>query len=331
MDRVAWLLGNSSPASNILEIGAGYGPIAPKSAGWRTHVVDHASREELRRKYQTANVNVDAIEEVDTIWRDGPLDAAVPAGMHGQFDTLIASHLIEHMPDLAGFLLASQRLLKPDGVINLAIPDRRYCFDYFRPMTTTGDVLDAHAARRRRHSLATAWDQLAYAVLNEGEMAWGQEPVGRLAFIDPFANAAATYAMMSQNPGTEYRDYHAWTFTPSSFSLLILELGCLGVTDWRVDTLHGPERFEFFATLRRGARQYADPDALQAARMELLQGQFRELGEQFARSAMGEASGSADLNAGTSVPRPRVRTGLGRIAAAVQKRLRRDATTKPAR
>lgn len=150
MDRLTRLRSTFNRSSHILGIGPSHNPTAPKADGWNTHVVDHASREELRAKYAAANVNLDAIEEVDTIWLEGSLADAVPASLHGSFDVLIASHVIEHIPDLAGFLVAAQRLLCRDGVVVLAVPDRRFCFDYFKPPTMTGDVLEARAAHAAR-------------------------------------------------------------------------------------------------------------------------------------------------------------------------------------
>ena len=52
-----------------LEIGPSHDPLAPKSEGYKVHVIDHASREELLVKYQPHNVPLDRIEEVDFVWR----------------------------------------------------------------------------------------------------------------------------------------------------------------------------------------------------------------------------------------------------------------------
>ena len=276
MDRKARILSTSDRSSRIIEIGPGYSPAAPKADGWQTHVVDHADRASLRAKYAGADVNLEMIEEVDTVWREGPLDAAVPAGLLGRFDTLIASHVIEHIPDPAGFLLAAQRLLGPGGSVVLAIPDRRHCFDCFRPPSSTGEVLQAHAARRTRHTRRTAWDQLAYAVKIDGALAWTGSAIGKPAFIDSFAAAVETNARFDDTATGPYTDYHAWQFTPAGFALVILELGLLGIADWRIESLHGPEGFEFFAFLRRGAETFADAGALQARRMALLLQQAQE-------------------------------------------------------
>src|SRR5208283_2921376 len=157
------LLGTADRAQQIVEIGAGYCPVAPKSGGWNTHVVDHASRDELRTKYAAAAVDRQAIEEVDTVWHDGALHEAVPAALVGHVDRIIASHVLEHIPDLIGFFDSAARLSSPDGALSIALPDRRYCFDCFKPWTTTGDVLEAHRRRPSRHSLKTAFDHVAYS------------------------------------------------------------------------------------------------------------------------------------------------------------------------
>ncbi len=276
MDRAAWLLDGIDRDSQILEIGPSYSPIAPKAAGWRTHVVDHESRAGLRNKYAAAGVPIEAIEEVeevDTIWRGAPLDQAVPPALLGGFDAIIASHVVEHLPDLIGFLGAAARLLRPAGVIALAVPDRRYCFDFFKPITLTGDLLEAHAARRSRHAPRTVWNQHAYSVHADGVGAWGRHRIGAIEFTDPFEQAAAAVeagAGQRDEGAGPYQDCHAWHFTPAAFRLAVLELGQLGAIDWRIDRLEAPWGAEFLCLLRRGAERAASGRALQPRRMALL-------------------------------------------------------------
>jgi hypothetical protein len=53
---------------SILELGASYSPIAPKSDGWNVTVVDHASQAELVDKYGALGIkDVDRIEPVDFV------------------------------------------------------------------------------------------------------------------------------------------------------------------------------------------------------------------------------------------------------------------------
>ena len=280
MDRFARLLSTSTRSSRILEVGAGYAPIAPRSAGWNTFIIDHASQDDLRTKYAALGVDLNSIEKVDFIWQGGPLHETVPRDQHGSFDTLIASHVIEHIPDFAGFLISARHLLKPDGVIAFAVPDRRYCFDYFKPFTTTGDILEAHAARRDRHSLRTIWNHHAYAIDMDGIGAWGQAPAHRISSMGGFHEAQDALAVFSDRLDSPYVDCHTWIFTPANFELAVLELGQLEVIDWRLDELYGPEGCEFFTFLRRGREPKISAQALDARRIQLMRRQLLETKEQ---------------------------------------------------
>ena len=108
------------------------------------HIIDHASREELLSKYERHEVAHDQIEEVDFVWRGESYVELT--GRPGQYDWMIGSHLVEHMPDLIGFLADCDALLDDGGVLSLVIPDKRYIFDRFRPITGLARVIDAHEA-----------------------------------------------------------------------------------------------------------------------------------------------------------------------------------------
>lgn len=278
MDRVTRLLASANSSEMILEIGPGYSPVAPKAAGWRTHVVDHTSRDALRAKYAAASVDISLIEQVDTIWQDGQLHEAVPPGLLGRVDLMIASHVLEHLPDLIGFLNSASRIIRPGGRLSVAFPDRRYCFDCLKPWTTTGDLLDAHLRQSKRHSIKTAFNHMAYSAVVDGQLAWGPKPISAPVLLDRFAAAADTVALFREEG--EYKDYHAWHFSPAGFELVFLELVALGLSDWWIETLEGPENFEFFILLRQGAGQHLSADELQTRRTHLLTRQLIEVGEQ---------------------------------------------------
>ncbi len=288
MPREERLLGPSRPgAPRTLHPGARPGPPPPPARGCTTHVGDHLDQEGLRAKYAAAGVALERIEPVDTIWRDGPLHAAVPEALHGSFDRLIASHVIEHLPDPAGFLASAAVLLREGGTVALAVPDHRYCFDYFRPASTTGDVLEALFAKRTRHPARALWDQRACAISMDGTTAWGQHPVSQPAFLTDLPGQEETRALFTAAPGA-FEDCHAWRFTPAGFSLILLELGALDLCDWRIDRLNGPDGCEFFAMLRRGREDSDDRGRLAARRMELLRARVGEMGEQAGFAAWGQ-------------------------------------------
>src|SRR4051794_28885984 len=123
--RTDLLLGSVNRAAAIIEIGASYSPIAPKSGGWNVRTIDVGTKTELIEKYRDhPGVDVNNIEEVDFVWRDGPFIDAVPPEYHGTFDVFLASHAIEHQPDIVAFFDFAARLLAPTGIVVLAVPDK---------------------------------------------------------------------------------------------------------------------------------------------------------------------------------------------------------------
>lgn len=279
MDRSGKVLCEVDRSARILEVGPSYSPIVPKSAGWKSWSIDHSSAEELRKIYTGHGVDVSRIEDVDFVWTGGPMDAAVPPEHHGTFDACIASHVIEHMPDLVGFFGAVSRLLRERGVLSLVVPDKRFCFDYFKPISTTGDALEAHAVRRTRHEKKSAFENAAYNVRSPDGVAWGQQPLAPLSFSGTSLDGAReAFERHQESADAPYADYHSWYFTPSSFTLIVTELGHLGLVDFSVGTCHGTEGCEFFMTLRKG-RPAPDPD-LDARRFELLRAVLLEVKEQ---------------------------------------------------
>ena len=282
--RAAILLASVPATANIIEIGPSYRPIAPKTEGWNAKTLDYTTREKLIAHYRgQPGVDVSRIEKVDFIWTGGMLSDAVPTVLHGTFDAFIASHVIEHTPNLIAFLNAAAVLLKSDGVVVLAIPDKRYCFDYFQPLSTTGQVLAAHTENRFRHTRQTAFDHVAYAVKNGGADAWGQHPVRDLNFFHSIEEAQKLFTATQTKKGEDYVDLHNWHFTPASFELVMLELARLAETDWRIERITRANGCEFFAWLRRGgaaaARSLTEAE-LTTKRLTLLKRTLLETKEQ---------------------------------------------------
>ena len=200
MDRVAQLLSTTQRSSRILEIGPSHAPIAPKAAGWNAFVIDHATQAELRAKFRGYGVNLDAIEPVDFVWHGGGLAEPVPEAFTGTFDTIIASHVIEHMPEFIGFFKGCTKLLKPTGTVALAVPDKRYCFDFFQPHSMAGDMIEAHLAGATRHSRRTDFNYLTHIVMADGATAWGQHEIKEFALLHPFKEATKALQKWTDDP-----------------------------------------------------------------------------------------------------------------------------------
>ncbi|MEJ2607323.1 MAG: methyltransferase domain-containing protein [Anaerolineales bacterium] len=70
-------------------------------------------------------------------------------------DFVIANHLLEHCQNPIGALENWLRVLHMDGVLFLSIPDKRYTFDYSRPITDLNHVVrdwrEGPAWSRKQH------------------------------------------------------------------------------------------------------------------------------------------------------------------------------------
>lgn len=267
-----------------IEIGPGYNPLVPKSEGWNTLVVDHASQAELIEKYRKIGVDPSRIQETDIIWHGGPLHEALPAEKHGTFDYCVASHVIEHIPNPIAFLLSLSTLLKKGGVIALAIPDKRYCFDFFQPITCTADILTAFHRDARVHSPRAIFQHRAYTVRGRnGKTTWSaQLGPGPLEFFAPdLGQVYSGFIKAMEAQELPYEDCHAWHFTPSSFRLIHLELSQLGLLPLSLVEHHPSDGCEFFVTLGNTPPSPLTLEEFRAARLALLQEIVREQAQQW--------------------------------------------------
>jgi predicted SAM-dependent methyltransferase len=128
-----------------LEIGPLHLPLrVPSSATVR--YVDRFGIRELREHYP--ELDVYDIVEPDII-DDGETLPSVP---DGSVDFVIANHMIEHCEDPIGTLKTFLRVLKPGGVIYMAVPDRRFTFDHDRQVTPVSHL-------RRDHEEGPDWSR----------------------------------------------------------------------------------------------------------------------------------------------------------------------------
>jgi SAM-dependent methyltransferase len=229
-----------------LEIGPSHNPIAPKKDGFNVQILDHATAQDLRSKYIGHNVLIGNIEEVDFVWNGE--DYIDLIGESHCFDWIIASHVIEHVPDLVRYLQQCEKLLKEDGIFSLVIPDRRYCFDYFMPSTTTGLFLDAYLQQRKKPSQGQIFDHFSNASKRNNNIAWGLDDKGGADELMHDISQALSYwdnALDTEN----YIDVHCWRFTPASFGLLISDLNNLGLISLEIKAEFATVGCEFYVSL----------------------------------------------------------------------------------
>jgi len=283
MDRISQLRRGLTKDMAVLEIGPYFNPIAPKAAGWRTTVVDRADKAQLLAEIsnttdddiRTLSAN---IEDVDIIWNGEPLDELCLRKNPAGFDFVIASHALEHIPDLIRFFTSLSRVIKPEGRLSFAVPDLRYCFDFYKPPTSTAKVLAAYRNRCAHHFPETVFEAKSCSAHVGQRGAWLREPFAipqisgdLLAAYDDYL----AYVKAEQNGMLSYVDAHCWHFTPGIFKTVMFELNCLSLIEFDVEWLEENPGSEFIVQMTRVT------NAVGA-------GEIRERRNHLYRQAMGE-------------------------------------------
>jgi predicted SAM-dependent methyltransferase len=117
-----------------IEIGALHAPLRVSKRA-SVKYVDRMSVPDLRQQYPELSVH--KLVHVDII-DDGELLKTIEDSTQ---DFVIANHFLEHCQNPIGAIHNILRVLRGDGIIYLAIPDKRYTFDVDRPVTTLDHLL----------------------------------------------------------------------------------------------------------------------------------------------------------------------------------------------
>ena len=148
LDEIRWELSRRYISGEGIEIGALHRPLRiPDSARCRN--VDRMSVEDLREHYPELSglplIPVDVIDNGETLASIG--DATQ--------DFVIANHFIEHTLDPIGSIANFLRVLKDDGILFMAVPNKEHTFDANRPVTTlahlAADAGDGGHSTRESH------------------------------------------------------------------------------------------------------------------------------------------------------------------------------------
>ncbi|TDY25465.1 methyltransferase family protein [Paraburkholderia sp. BL6665CI2N2] len=262
-----------------IEIGAWYNGIAPKRLGYNCLTLDVFDAPTLRaRAEQDPTISREIarnIEDVDMVGSSTSIAQLVAArGETGKFDYIVSSHNLEHSPDPITFLQGCEQVLKPGGYLSMIVPDRRGCFDYFRPSSTTAEMLAAFFEKRSRPTNAQIFEHCSLHARRLEKS--GQQVVFPFALdpreIIPFEHLRIEFELWQKRvrSGDEsYRDAHCWTFTPAAFELILQDLSFLKLTKFEVVEIE-PAEGEFFVHLRNGENFLAEEENFYKRRTQLL-------------------------------------------------------------
>jgi hypothetical protein len=236
-----------------LEIGALCRPVVRPGEGPIVYA-DHLDTAGLRAKYANdPNVDGAAIVPVSYVLDGRPLAEVVA---ERRFEYVIASHVIEHLPNPVRWLKEVAAILEEGGVLSLVIPDKRYTFDCRRENTRPADWLAAYYDDRQRPSFVEVLDHVTETTAADTAALWRDREVP-LPPLHP-----GIIASLNDDTLRHYHreladglglDVHCHVFTPTSFFRILHRLIEFGVFDYRVVAFFPtpPGELEFFVSLQR--------------------------------------------------------------------------------
>lgn len=245
--------------ARVIEIGPLDNPVLPKPRYGAVYV-DYADAGALRHKYADDATRRGEIVDVDVLWDGSSPLVAVLDGL-GPFDAVVASHVIEHVPDPIRWLSHLAGVLRPGGVVSLAVPDMRFTFDANRRLSEFSDVLDAYLRQAVVPSCAQLFDYHTKAVAVDAIAMWDGSGDVRGQVRPGDLEREAFDACVALSGGGSYIDVHCHTFTPQSFVDLFAKLSDFGLVDFSIAELVPTRRgaWEFYVRLSRLDPQWSDP------------------------------------------------------------------------
>lgn len=251
MDRKGKILqGIDVSKSKGLEIGPLCNPVVKKEDG-NIFYLDFLPTAELKSKYQY-DTNVCQADIVDIDYAMGEKRIPEIVGPHVKFDYVIASHVIEHVPDMVGWFQEIAEVLRVGGILSLVIPNKNFTFDYERNVSSLGDIMDAYYRKLRKPSYKHVFDHFNLAVSLDAGRAWrdGVDPsaLKRMHTINDAMNACEDILKQDR-----YIDVHCTVFTEDSFAEIINSLQAIKLCNFKIASVIPTQcnEIEFFVQLER--------------------------------------------------------------------------------
>jgi ubiquinone/menaquinone biosynthesis C-methylase UbiE len=229
-----------------LELGPLTAPVVRKDQG-KIFYLDHMSLKDLQEKYKNEPVELDKIVAPDFV-----LGNSLKESVRGKrFDYVIASHVIEHIPDTVTWLNDIASILKPGGSIRLVIPDKRFTFDLLRQDTSPSQVIESFFEKIEKPSISMMYDYASnYALSIDTASVWNDwDYYDKLPPKLRWNKREAMAMALSK----EYIDCHCHVYTPESFIKIIKELTKQKLIGFEIDYFieTQPYELEFFVALKK--------------------------------------------------------------------------------
>lgn len=220
-----------------LEIGPYNRPMVRKSEGPIVYM-DYLSRAD----HVAADPEVDFLDEIpetDIIIKDNDYQKYTSL----TFDYIIANHVAEHAPDFIGFLAMLSSMLKPNGILFMALPDKKFSFDRFRANTSLAHLLSDHLISPEMSMKEHLIEDLIY---------YDRTSTGRPHDLSSRLTIAEVKKKMTQTP---HYGLHCHVFQSETILETVLnpltQLNCMGLSVLEFSEAHAERGGEMIILLQK--------------------------------------------------------------------------------
>jgi SAM-dependent methyltransferase len=260
-DRLDLLLAHRPKRGLEIEVAPYFNPALRKAAGNDVLILDVFDSKQLRALAQKdpsiPASRIGEIEDVDIVGDASQIgDLVTERGLAGKIGFVVSSHNFEHLPNPIRFLRGVESILKPGGVLSMAIPDCRATFDHFRSPTRLVDWLVAYQDGHSQPTAETIFDlraneaRFSSSVGGPGSCDWRRHDPNDVWLGGDLRKAYDTWQSL-RGKQASYQDTHVSVVFDASFALLIEDLRHLGLIGLEIIEISQNCGHEFFAHLRR--------------------------------------------------------------------------------
>ena len=251
--RIKALVGPLDTRGLGLEVAPYFNPAMQKK-DYNLRYVDYVDNDELKAKaasYPSAEGKV--VPEIDWVWIPGKrLRNCIPEEI--VFDYALASHVVEHVPNTVGWLNEILEVMRDGAVLALAVPHWSYTMDFYRNVTTFGQLLANWIEAPAVPTPTQLADCLSNSFhdprdANHNRVAWHAKQLTRpFSTVDrPYSDQdVLNFAAFSYNEN-RYIDTHCTVWTPDSFVENIQRIVDLGIMNVEItlndDPSNGADEF----------------------------------------------------------------------------------------
>lgn len=330
MKRVSELLKYADLDGTGIEVAPFFNPAVPKRSGNNVLIIDVFDADKLRqiaeKDEDIPNDRIHEIEDVDFVGDACKIGKYIKdASLTGKISYIISSHNFEHLPNPILFLQGCSDALKNGGVLSMAVPDYRACFDYYRMPTRLSDWLNAYHEGRQQPSAETLFDSdtMGSRYIKNGM----SQPGCNIAKDDPgnfISNrqleSAYKQYQSSYDSKEPYRDVHVSVLFPELLELLLWDLRKIGLINLEPIEMTKTNGLEFFVHLRKTDEKLSCDDEEFYARRDIL------------LNKVSRNIGAAPYQICISTSRYRnLRASLSRLRKSVKNLIKRDSNSSDRR